>query len=103
MGGWVQNDDDVFFSKLEREHASNACYIPRKNLPSDLRDPDCIRNFGVRHYAGTVSYSVLDFVEKNKDDLNQNLQVPVCVCVCVSVVCLVCELVVVCEQLWWCW
>ena len=40
-----QNDDDVFYSKLEREHANTGQYIPRKDLPSSLRDPDCIRNF----------------------------------------------------------
>ena len=64
----------MFYSKLEREHANTGQYIPRKDLPSSLRDPDCIRNFGIRHYAGTVAYSVMDFVEKNRDDLNQNLQ-----------------------------
>ncbi len=51
-----QNDDDVFYSKLEREHAGTAQYIARKDLSSSLRDPDCYRTFGIRHYAGVVAY-----------------------------------------------
>ena len=54
--GLVQNDDDVFYSKLEREHAGTAQYIARKDLSSSLRDPDCYRTFGIRHYAGIVAY-----------------------------------------------
>ncbi len=69
----VQTDDNGFFSNLEKEHSATRHFVQRRDLPASVRDSDTSRIFGIRHYAGEVAYSVLDFVSKNKDDLTRNL------------------------------
>ena len=59
---------------LVRTHSNTPHFIVDKDISSGLRDPTCKRQFGIRHYAGEVAYSVIDFVGKNKDDIHQNLQ-----------------------------
>ncbi|XP_011270021.1 hypothetical protein CAOG_08449, partial [Capsaspora owczarzaki ATCC 30864] len=61
--------DDSFLDKLHGQHEKNAYYEkPKKKSPY----------FGVRHYAGTVTYLVTGFIDRNKDTLHQDLIELIC-------------------------
>eukprot|EP00040_Diaphanoeca_grandis_P036460 m.232435 g.232435 ORF g.232435 m.232435 type:complete len:1418 (-) comp33622_c0_seq1:24-4277(-) len=53
-----------FLTKLQEKQSSNAVFDPMRKLR------DC---FGVRHFAGAVSYNVRGFLEKNRDTLTIDL------------------------------
>ncbi|TPX50841.1 hypothetical protein SeLEV6574_g00644 [Synchytrium endobioticum] len=69
-----KGSDDSYLQKLETVHVKHTNFIK----PTKVRG-----QFGVRHYAGDVLYTVAGFLEKNKDaiadelyDLIGNSQIP---------------------------
>ncbi|XP_062547434.1 myosin-VIIa-like isoform X2 [Armigeres subalbatus] len=58
--------DVTMLSKLHATHGSKRIYLKPKydNVPS----------FGVQHFAGTVFYSVIGFLEKNRDTFSPDLK-----------------------------
>eukprot|EP00927_Polykrikos_kofoidii_P057538 TRINITY_DN5167_c1_g1_i1.p1 TRINITY_DN5167_c1_g1~~TRINITY_DN5167_c1_g1_i1.p1 ORF type:complete len:1214 (+),score=204.02 TRINITY_DN5167_c1_g1_i1:151-3792(+) len=50
--------------KLQAKHAKNSHFSTKPNRPG---------LFDIRHFAGPVSYTVDQFLEKNKDQLSENL------------------------------
>lgn len=61
-----------FLDKINKAHAANPRYKikTRKGSDKDMKDEE----FGIAHYAGVVVYDVTGFLEKNKDELHQNLR-----------------------------
>uniref|UniRef100_A0A8C7WEC2 Myosin 1D n=1 Tax=Oncorhynchus mykiss TaxID=8022 RepID=A0A8C7WEC2_ONCMY len=62
--------DKVFLQGLNSKLANHAHYTSRKVHKSLEFD----RDFRVRHYAGNVVYSVVGFIDKNKDTLFQDFK-----------------------------
>ncbi len=56
--------DDTFLQKIATAHGGHKHF----NKPKASRS-----NFVVKHYAGEVSYDVKDFLEKNRDTLQQDM------------------------------
>eukprot|EP00117_Sycon_ciliatum_P037453 scpid4622/ scgid28017/ Unconventional myosin-XV; Unconventional myosin-15 len=56
--------DDSFLEKIHQQHAKHPYYVKPK-----------VRNgkFGVKHYAGCVTYEVKMFLDKNRDTLRPDL------------------------------
>lgn len=51
-------------TKFHQSHADNISYVkPKTQKPS----------FGVRHYAGEVTYQVEGFLDKNRDTVRQDI------------------------------
>ncbi|KAJ3607761.1 hypothetical protein NHX12_024812 [Muraenolepis orangiensis] len=68
--------DEVFLQGLNGKLAKHAHYTSRKGLqlsPTD-KSLEFDRDFRVKHYAGTVVYSVVGFIDKNKDTLFQDFK-----------------------------
>uniref|UniRef100_A0A8B9KUP9 Unconventional myosin-Id n=1 Tax=Astyanax mexicanus TaxID=7994 RepID=A0A8B9KUP9_ASTMX len=59
--------DEMFLQALNGKLAKHAHYTSRKSLEFD-------RDFRIRHYAGDVVYSVVGFIDKNKDTLFQDFK-----------------------------
>uniref|UniRef100_A0A8C6M1D7 Myosin ID n=1 Tax=Nothobranchius furzeri TaxID=105023 RepID=A0A8C6M1D7_NOTFU len=59
--------DEVFLQGLDVKLAKHAHFSSRKSLEFD-------RDFRIRHYAGDVAYSVVGFIDKNKDTLFQDFK-----------------------------
>ena len=58
-----QGCDAAYLTNLHAEYENkNPCYFKD---PKDRRKWD--KEFGIRHYAGTVIYSIKGFVDKNRD------------------------------------
>ena len=57
----LQGCDAAYLTNLHTEYESNPCYFKG----DDRRKWD--KEFGIKHYAGTVIYSVAGFVDKNRD------------------------------------
>ncbi|KAG8571984.1 hypothetical protein GDO81_011864 [Engystomops pustulosus] len=56
--------DSTLLEKLHNQHANNSFYVkPRV----------AVHNFGVKHYAGEVSYDVRGTLEKNRDTFRDDL------------------------------
>lgn len=56
-----KGSDTAYLTNLHSEFESNSCYVKgadRRHWESE---------FGIRHYAGCVSYAVAGFVDKNRD------------------------------------
>ncbi|OCT74399.1 unconventional myosin-X [Xenopus laevis] len=59
-----QATDNTLLEKLHNQHANNHFYVkPRV----------AVHNFGVKHYAGEVSYDVRGTLEKNRDTFRDDL------------------------------
>ena len=67
VGGGPNNADARFLSALHMTFAGKTDAFVKPRLHSDV----C---FGVKHYAGTVLYQVDGFVERNVENLHQNVR-----------------------------
>ena len=56
--------DKSLMDKLSEIHAKNAFFVKPKRTDN---------NFGVRHYAGVVTYNIHGFLDKNRDTLRQEI------------------------------
>uniref|UniRef100_A0A8C3B3F4 Unconventional myosin-Id n=1 Tax=Cyclopterus lumpus TaxID=8103 RepID=A0A8C3B3F4_CYCLU len=65
--------DEVFLQGLNVKLAKHAHYTSRKLSPTD-KTLEFDRDFRIRHYAGDVVYSVVGFIDKNKDTLFQDFK-----------------------------
>merc|ERR1719232_2445229 len=57
--------DKSFEEKLKQTHMGKSPSFAKPNRAEDAPDPDA--HFAIIHYAGTVSYNVTGWLEKNKD------------------------------------
>ena len=56
--------DELFCTNIYEQHSKHPCLVvPKRRPPKDV-------SFTVRHFAGTVTYSVAAFLEKNNDSLD---------------------------------
>uniref|UniRef100_A0A673BH38 Myosin ID n=1 Tax=Sphaeramia orbicularis TaxID=375764 RepID=A0A673BH38_9TELE len=65
--------DEVFLQGLNGKLAKHAHYTSRKLSPTD-KSLEFDRDFRIKHYAGDVVYSVVGFIDKNKDTLFQDFK-----------------------------
>uniref|UniRef100_A0A8C6M1P3 Myosin ID n=1 Tax=Nothobranchius furzeri TaxID=105023 RepID=A0A8C6M1P3_NOTFU len=65
--------DEVFLQGLDVKLAKHAHFSSRKLSPTD-KSLEFDRDFRIRHYAGDVAYSVVGFIDKNKDTLFQDFK-----------------------------
>ncbi|XP_076855311.1 unconventional myosin-Id [Brachyhypopomus gauderio] len=65
--------DEMFLQALNGKLAKHAHYTSRKLSPTD-KSLEFDRDFRIRHYAGDVVYSVMGFIDKNKDTLFQDFK-----------------------------
>jgi hypothetical protein len=61
-----KGSDTSYLQKVVTAFSKHQSFIEVKTSPSD---------FGIKHFAGDVTYSVHQFLEKNKDPISQDLQV----------------------------
>lgn len=65
----IQNSSDsALIEQLKKNIKNNIWFEP--GHPSDPQD-----QFGIKHFAGTVTYSTRGFIDKNKDTLNTDMEV----------------------------
>ncbi|CAH2302745.1 unconventional myosin-Id [Pelobates cultripes] len=65
--------DAMFLDALNKQLGKHAHYSSRKVCPTD-KALEYDRDFRIRHYAGDVVYSVVAFIDKNKDTLFQDFK-----------------------------
>ncbi|XP_053308987.1 unconventional myosin-Id isoform X2 [Spea bombifrons] len=65
--------DPMFLDALNKQLGKHAHYSSRKVCPTD-KALEYDRDFRIRHYAGDVVYSVVGFIDKNKDTLFQDFK-----------------------------
>merc|ERR1712029_143327 len=63
--------DKSFEDKLKAQHLGKSPPFAKPNRAEDAPDPDA--HFAIIHYAGTVSYNVTAWLEKNKDPVNDTV------------------------------
>merc|ERR1712213_216334 len=63
--------DKSFEEKLKAQHLGKSAPFAKPNRAEDAPDPDA--HFAIIHYAGTVSYNVTGWLEKNKDPVNDTV------------------------------
>ena len=56
-----KGSDSAYLTNLHAEFEGHPCYVKGE----DRRNWE--KEFGLKHYAGSVTYSVTGFVEKNRD------------------------------------
>ncbi|XP_053569259.1 unconventional myosin-Id-like [Bombina bombina] len=65
--------DAMFLEALNKQLGKHAHYSSRKVCATD-KALEYDRDFRIRHYAGDVLYSLLGFIDKNKDTLFQDFK-----------------------------
>ena len=60
----VQSSDKSFMDKCHYQHMANAQYSRAKVTTME---------FSIKHFAGSVSYDMTDFLEKNRDVLKPDV------------------------------
>ncbi|XP_023983391.1 unconventional myosin-Id isoform X2 [Physeter macrocephalus] len=65
--------DEMFLEALNRKLGKHAHFSSRKLCASD-KILEFDRDFRIRHYAGDVVYSVIGFIDKNRDTLFQDFK-----------------------------
>merc|ERR1711997_758798 len=63
--------DKSFEDKLKAQHLGKSPPFAKPNRAEDAPDPDA--HFAIIHYAGTVSYNVTAWLDKNKDPVNDTV------------------------------
>jgi len=64
-----RGSDEGLLQKILTKHAKHPnCVRPK---PRECKD--ALKNFGIAHYAGIVFYNVTNFLEKNKDQLHNDI------------------------------
>uniref|UniRef100_A0A6B2KWU6 Myosin motor domain-containing protein n=1 Tax=Arcella intermedia TaxID=1963864 RepID=A0A6B2KWU6_9EUKA len=59
-----KGNDDAFLNKITQKHKSNVWFGINPRMPSV---------FAIKHFAGTVNYTVTSFLTKNKNTLNADV------------------------------
>ena len=54
--------DETFLAKINEKHEKHKYFIKPRQATA---------NFGIRHYAGEVSYEIKSFLDKNKDEASE--------------------------------
>ncbi|XP_036896933.1 unconventional myosin-Ig isoform X2 [Sturnira hondurensis] len=65
--------DRIFLQTLDTHHRHHPHYTSRQLCPTD-KTMEFGRDFRIKHYAGDVTYSVLGFIDKNRDALFQDFK-----------------------------
>ncbi|XP_074045056.1 unconventional myosin-Id isoform X2 [Macrotis lagotis] len=65
--------DEIFLEALNSKLSKHAHFSSRKLCATD-KTLEFDRDFRIRHYAGAVVYSVIGFIDKNKDTLFQDFK-----------------------------
>ncbi|XP_035688494.1 unconventional myosin-Id-like isoform X2 [Branchiostoma floridae] len=65
--------DKMFLQAMNQKLSNHDHYTSRQLVPTD-KTLEHSRDFRIRHYAGSVTYSVEGFIDKNKDDLFQDFK-----------------------------
>ena len=65
--------DEMLLESMDNKLSDHKHYLSRRKCPSD-KTLVHHRDFRVKHYAGDVSYSIIGFLEKNKDTLFQDFK-----------------------------
>ncbi|CAK6434797.1 unnamed protein product [Pipistrellus nathusii] len=65
--------DRIFLQSLDTHHRHHPHYTSRQLCPTD-KTMEFGRDFRIKHYAGDVTYSVLGFIDKNRDALFQDFK-----------------------------
>jgi len=63
--------DASFEEKLKQQHLGKSSSFAKPNRAEDAPDPDA--HFAIIHYAGTVSYNITAWLDKNKDPVNDTV------------------------------
>ncbi|XP_022246802.1 unconventional myosin-Id-like [Limulus polyphemus] len=65
--------DEMLLEEFDKKLGSHKHYTSRKLAPTD-KSMDHAKDFRIHHYAGDVKYSILGFLDKNKDTLFQDFK-----------------------------